>query len=294
MNIPGRTARHDARGRIVGSAAWSYGRLTALVISSIAIPTGLLAQQLKPETQRDFDCYVQAAETRMNAQKPFVRADSDGDLVARLANGERVETILANGKNPHKLAGGQLYDWIGTVFIPNVKLERLIRMLQDYDHRQRYFRETVSASKLLCQTGGHFGYTMTLMEPAVIDIESEATWYRVDEHRWRCNSYSVNTHEPGKDHGYLRRLYSYWRFSEVQKGIYVEAETITVSDEFGSMARTIGSLMGINPEKSLKHSLASMRDSVMESGVTIPSLPVGLPACPAPYRIGACSSVTNH
>src|ERR1017187_4305336 len=132
MNIPGRTARHDARGRIVGSAAWSYGRLTALVISSIAIPSGLLAQSLKPETQRDFDCYVQAAETRMNAQKVFVRADSDAALEARLVHGQKVETVPANGANPHALAGGQLYDWVGAVFIPGAKLDRLVAMLQDY------------------------------------------------------------------------------------------------------------------------------------------------------------------
>jgi hypothetical protein len=268
----------------------------AVAISCLAIPTGLLAQQLKPETQRDFDCYVQSAETRMNAQKDFIRTDSDTALNARLVRGQKVETILANGANPHGLHGGQLYDWIGAVFIPDASLERLVRMLQDYDHRAQYFSETISTSKLLCRTGeNHFRSTMRLKEPAVIDVESDVVWERVDEHRWRCRSYSIDTRETGKDHGYLRRLYSYWRFAETPKGVYVEAETITLSDEFGSMARTFGSmLLGINPEKSLRHSLASMRESVLKPGLQIPSPPVGLPECAAPVRLGACSSATGH
>jgi hypothetical protein len=171
MNISGSTGlRYDASRRIASSTASSYGRFTAVLISCVAIPTGLLAQQLKPETQRDFDCYVQSAETRMNAQKSFVRADSDKTLDDRLVRREKVETILANGKNPHRLAGGQLYDWVGAVFIPNTRLEKLIHMLQDYDHRRQYFRETESTSKLLCRTGGHFQYTMRLIEPAAIDV----------------------------------------------------------------------------------------------------------------------------
>jgi hypothetical protein len=273
MKIPARSA---------GSAAAPSARLAALVLSCIAVSTGLPAQQLKPETQRGFDDYIQAAEARMNAQKGFVRADSDTALNARLARGQKVETILANGANPHALAGGQLYDWVGVTFIPGASLDRLVRMLQDYDHRARYFAETIADSKLLCRTGeDHFRYTMRLKEPAVIDVESDVVWERVDEHRWRCRSYSVNTREAGKDHGYLRRLYSYWRFFEGPKGVYVEAETITLSDEFGSMARALGSMMGINPEKSLKHSLASMQESVMKPGLEIPSLPVGLPECAA-------------
>ena len=71
----------------------------------------------------------------------------------------------------------------------------------------------------------------------------------------------------GKDHGYLRRLYSYWRFAETDKGVFVEAETITLSDEFGAVTRTLGSaLMGINPEKSLKHSLDVHARMRLEAG----------------------------
>ena len=263
--------------------AWKKLLLSLAVIACIAIPAWLSAGTPKPETQRAFECYVQSAEARMDARKAFALASADSAWNKQLVEEKRIATMAPNGPNPHKLAGGHLYDWIGSVFIPGARIDRLVEMLQDYDHRAQYFPETISTSKLLCRSGkDHFRYTMRMKEPAVIDVDSDVVWERVDAQRWRCRSYSTKTTEVGKDHGYLRQLYSYWRFAEVEKGVYVEAETITLSDEFGGMTRALGSmLMGINPEKSLKHSLEAMRESVLKPGLTIPPLPEGLPQCEA-------------
>jgi len=251
---------------------------------------GLRAQQLKPETTHGFDCYVQSAEARMEARKQFLLADSDPALRDQLTRGRKIQTILANGPNPHQLPGGQLYDWIGTVFIPGVTLDRTLRMLQDYDHRAQYFPEIISSSKLLCRAGdNHFGFTMQMKEPAVIEVQSDVVWERLDAARSRCRSYSTNVREIGKSHGYLQRLYSYWRFAEAEKGVYVEAETITLSGEFSSVTRALGSmLMGINPEKSLKHSLESMRDSLLKKDLQFSLPPTGLTACGEPFHPAAC------
>ncbi len=143
-------------------------------ITSLAIAPGLRAQQLKPETLHDFECYVQAAEQRMTARQAFLLADSSSDVNAKLVNSRRIETVEADGPNPHKVAGGLIFDWIGSVFIPGVNLDRTVRMLQDYDHRAQYFSETISTSKLLCRKGNNqFHYSMRLKEPAVIDVESD-------------------------------------------------------------------------------------------------------------------------
>ncbi len=255
------------------------------------MPAGTPQRTLRPETARDFDCYVQAAEARMDTRQPFVLADSDPNLNEQVVRQGRIQTVAPNGANPHKITSGQLYDWIGSVFIPGASLARLILMLQDYDHRAQYFPETISSSKLLCRAGkDRFRYTMRMKEPAVLDVESEVTWQQVDARHWNCRSYSTSVQEAGKDHGYLRRLYSYWRFAEVEKGIYVESETITLSDQFGSVARAFGSaLLGINPEKSLKHSLSSMRESILKPGLQIASPPEGLPECAEAFHPAPCS-----
>ncbi len=257
----------------------------------LLFPAGFYGQQLKPETAQQFDCYVQSAEARMKARQAFVLADSDAALNQQLVNGQKVWTVEANGPNPHKLSGGQVYDWIGAVFIPGVALDRLLRMLQDYDHRARNFPETISASKLHCLTGtDHFQYSMRMKEPAVLDVDSDVVWERVDAQRWRCRSKSTHVAEVGKDHGYLRRLDSYWRFEEMGKGVLVESETITLSDEFSSVTRFLGSaLMGIKPEKSLRHSLASMRETILKPGLEIPPPPSGLPACGEPVPPPTCT-----
>jgi hypothetical protein len=265
-------------------------RALALVICCVAMPAGTPQRPLKPETASAFDCYVQSAEARMDARKNFLLAESDAALNEQLVRAGRVQTTAPNGVNPHKLAGGQLYDWIGSMFIPGARLDRLVPMLQDYDHRAQYFPETISSSKLLCRTGkDRFRYTMRMKEPAVLDVESDVAWEQIDATHWRCRSYSTNVQEVGKDHGYLRRLYSYWRFGETEKGVYVEGQTITLSDEFGGMARAIGSaFLGINPEKSLKHSLQSMRESVLKPGLQIANPPEGLPDCGEPFHPGPC------
>jgi hypothetical protein len=263
-----------------------------VIACCLLFPAGLGAQQLKPETAQQFDCYVQSAEARMDARRAFLLADTDAALNEQIVRGQKIRTLEPNGPNPHKLAGGQLYDWMGASFIPGATVDKLIRMLQDYDHRAQYFPETIATSKLLCLTGtDHFQSSMRMKEPAILDVESDVVWERVDAQRWRCRSLSMRVAEVGKDHGYLRRLNSYWRFAETGKGVFVEAETITLSDEFASVTRLLGSaLMGINPEKSLRHSLASMRESGLKPGLEIAKLPAGLPACGAPAPRAACAT----
>lgn len=264
----------------------------AVLAASCLIPCSFGAQQLKPETARDFGCYVQAAEQRMAARQAFLLADSEPAVNDRLVRGSRVETMPGYGANPHKVPGGLIFDFVGSVFIAGTNLDQTLRMLQDYDHRAQYFSETIASSKLLCRRGdGQFRYTMRLKEPAVIDVECDVVWERVDPHRWRCTSYSTEVQPLGKDKGYLRRLYSYWRFAETPNGVYVEGETITLSDEFSSLMRGLGSLVGISPEKSLRHSLDSMRQMLGKPGVQFPGPATGVAECGEPYRpehLGGC------
>ena len=69
----------------------------------------------------------------------------------------------------------------------------------------------------------------------------------------------------------------------------MEAETITLSGEFGSFMRALGSMMGINPEKSLRKTLESMRESHAQAGRwSSPRPPAGLPDCGEPVRMAGC------
>jgi hypothetical protein len=273
--------------RPVQLAAWIL-----LLGVSVCAPARLPAQELKPETAHAFDCYVQAVEARLDARKVFLAADADASLNERLVRGQRIETFPANGPNPHKLPAAHLYDWVGSVFIPAGTADRTIRLLQDYDHRAQFFSDMVSESKLACRSGeGHFQYSMVLKEPARIEVQSDVVWERVDARRWRCHSYSTSLREIGSNHGYLLRLYSYWRVAEVAKGIYVEGETVSLSGEFGAMTRAFGSMvLGINPEKTLRHSLTSIRESVLNQNLQFAGPPAGSPACGDIFHPASCEA----
>lgn len=272
------------------------GRYVLLGFSFATFTCGLRAQQpLKPQTLNDFECYVQSAEARMTARKTFLVAESDSAMNDQLVRGKKIVLAAQSGANPRKITGAMLYDWIGTVFIPGATLDRMIRMLQDYDHRAQYFSEVVASSKLLCRTGeGHFGYSMRLKEPAVIDSDNDVVWEKVDARHWRCRSYSTKVREE-KEKGYLLRLYTYWRVAEADKGVYVEGEAIELSGEFGSMTRALGSLfMGISPEKSLRRSLNSMREAMLKPGAEFALPPAGLPQCGEAYKPAACTTTTQR
>lgn len=262
--------------------------LAAVALQAI-LPARLPAQALKPETAQAYECYVQSAEDRMSARTSFLVADSNPAWNQQLVDGRKVMTMPGNGANPHKPPGALIYDWIGSVFIPGVKVERTIRMLQDYDHRPRFFPEIISTSKLLCRSGTErFGFSMQLKEPAVIDSDNDVVWERVDGRRWRCRSYSTKVREVGKQHNYLLRLNSYWRFAETDSGTYVEGQTITLSGEFGSLTRALGSMVGISPENSLRKTLNSMRESLLKPALEIAPPPEGLPDCGETVRMPAC------
>src|SRR5579862_3908829 len=157
----------------------------AVVFCCFATPGRLHAQTVKPRTTQEFECYVQSAEAKMAAQKAFLVVDGDAAMTQSVVRDLKVETVPGNGPNPHKIAGAMVNDWIGTVFIPGVTGDLAIRLLHDYDHRPLYFPEIVASSRLLCRSGeNRFGYAMRMKEPALIDLESDVTWERVDAHRW--------------------------------------------------------------------------------------------------------------
>jgi hypothetical protein len=256
----------------------------------LAAAAALQAQTPKPETLSAYACFVQTAESRMAARKTFLLVDGEPAGLRAVTHDHKIVTVAGNPVNPQKIPGGMIFDWVGTIFIPGASVQRTIQMLQDYDHRSDYFPEVVASSRLFCMTGaGRFGFRMRLKEPVVADSDNDVTWEQVDARRWRCRSYSGDVQEIGKPKGYLHRLYSYWRFAETDGGVFVEGETVTLSNEFGSMLRALGSIAGVSPEKSLRRSLTSMRESVLSKReFALP--PAGLPVCGEPARLPACKA----
>jgi hypothetical protein len=256
--------------------------------AALAIVSVMQAQSPKTERLSAYACYVQSAESRMSARATFLLVDAEPARIRELVREKKVFTAPGNTTNPQKVPGAMIFDWVGTLFIPGASVQRTVRMLQDYDHRSEYFPDVIVSSKLFCASGtSRFGFRMRIKEPTVAETDNDVVWERVDARRWRCRSYSGDVLEIGKQRGYLYRLNSYWRFAETGEGVFVEGQTITLSGEFGSFMRALGSLAGISPEKSLRRTLNSMRDTILSNrDFALPA--AGLPECGAEVRVEGC------
>src|SRR5689334_3824588 len=103
--------------------AWSRIYLGLAAVICVAIPAWLSAGTPKPQTQKEFECYVQSAEARMDARKAYILAETDSPLNKQLTEETRIATLAPNGTNPHKLSGGHVYDWIASSFIRGARVE---------------------------------------------------------------------------------------------------------------------------------------------------------------------------
>jgi hypothetical protein len=127
------------------------------------------AIELKQETLQAWDAYVRAAKTRMqeraSGQSPFLWVDEKPDRVQRVRAGE-VLVAPADSDSPHKVPRGLIHDWIGVVFLPNAKLDDVMRVLGDYDRYKDFYRPMVVKSKLLEQTHDHEKVTLLMLQKA--------------------------------------------------------------------------------------------------------------------------------
>jgi hypothetical protein len=229
----------------------------------------------KPETQAAFDRYVAAAESRIHTE-PSSRAGFLGiysfptaecrDVELRLRRGEVM--VQAVGNTPVEIPGGLIHDWVGTAFIPGVKVAQVLALVQDYDHLARYYSPDVQASRLIARTGNDFKIYMRLRKHKVItvvlDTEYDVHYGELDADHWYSDSRSTKIAEQdGGDHGFLRRLNSYWRFVQTEDGVIVQCEAISLTRDIptglGWMVRPFVTSI---PRESLEFTMTATRNAV--------------------------------
>jgi hypothetical protein len=68
---------------------------------------------------------------------------------------------------------------------------------------------------------------------------------------------------PGQGHGFLWRLYSYWRFEERDGGVYVECEAISLTRSVpAGLGWIIEPIIRNLPRESLANTLRATRDAL--------------------------------
>jgi hypothetical protein len=258
------------------------------------------------EAALDFDRYAQASEDRnrdeLASGKSFLWID-------RLPEGERRQNYAAlqqgqvviraiQGCEPRCATthGGLIHDWVGTVFIPGVSLPETLATLQDYDRDAEFYARQVVRAKLLSHTGDTFRVFLRLKEThgitVVLDTEYEIRYFNLDDRHAASQSHSTKILEVenagsakeraravGDDHGFLWRLYSYWRFYEADGGVYVQCNAISLTrDVPAGLGWMVGPFIEEIPRGSLQFTLAATRNALISHATNPKSASVDKPA----------------
>jgi hypothetical protein len=250
------------------------------------------AATLKPETLQAWETYAQLTEKRINEELarggPFLGLD-----FKKPEERDRIRKVLLKEGTPYvekkpirdardkefEVEDGMIHHWVGSIFVPRVKLETLRRWVQNYDRHADYFAE-VEKSKLLSRDGENFKIYLRLVRKKVLTVRyntEHSVVYR-DHSATRVSSRSIATKiaeisgagtaaekekTSANDQGFMWRLNSYWRFEETAGGVIVECESISLSRSipfgFGWVARPFVESV---PKESLHDMLAAIRDGV--------------------------------
>lgn len=237
---------------------------------------------LTPATTQAFERYIQGTESKLDQRvsgPEFLWLDGDAGRKLHAQRGEVVaQPAIAQGDV--EVSGGLVHDWVGGMFVRGAKLEKVLAMFQDYNNAKNVYQPEVVDSKTLARDGNQFRVYMRLLKKQIVTVvlntTHEVRYVPVNQTRWYSRSYSSRIAEvedagkstereltPGKDHGFLWRLNSYWRFEERDGGVYVECEAV-------SLTRTVPTGLGwlINPiirslpRQSLENTLRSAQKAL--------------------------------
>jgi len=185
-------------------------------------------------------------QQRLQPGQHFLWADEEENRISHVRGGEPY--IAPTGpQNPKKVPNGLIHDWVGTVFIPDTKIEDVLLTIRDYRRYKEFYHPGVVESKALASEGFKDRFSVVLMNKVLVskkalDSDCESSYFRVMTGTGiafperpafkKCRTTAKkNQHELPADvgTGLIWRLTSITRFEERDGGVYVELEAIALS-----------------------------------------------------------------
>jgi hypothetical protein len=253
------------------------------------------AAELKPETVAAFERYAAVTEARMDEDlrlNQFLALDRLPDSQRKeaydqLQRGQIYihELHSTEGDRPIHIPSGLIHHWVGVIFIPKSTLAETDAVLNDYQNEPEYYKPEIRRAKLVEKFGNKSKICLQIYNKSIVTvvlneysdvietpigstrIQSISRSTRVAE---VVNPGSPDEHErtDGNDHGYMWRLYSYWRLEEKDGGVYVQNESITLTRTVPAMlAWLVNPYVKSIPRDVLSHLLTNTRNAVMKTGL---------------------------
>jgi hypothetical protein len=230
-------------------------RTIVALAAALAIPVAAAAATLHPHTITAWNAYVAATEARITrelaASKGFLASDFSHDAAKARDSVRRGEVVIAQlstmGANGAGIdvPDGLISHWRGSIFLPGVTLETLLNRLQHPNERGPH-QQDVLALRVLAREPDRLKLFIKMTRKKVVTVtyNSEHVLAYRRHGPSRASSRSVSTkiaeledagtsterEKPqGEDRGFMWRLNSYWRYEQIEGGVIVELESVTLS-----------------------------------------------------------------
>jgi uncharacterized C2H2 Zn-finger protein len=277
---------------IVRRVIWPLAVVLALVPKLSASEAGAAAPNLKSNTLAAFNDYVKGTEARNDEE---LRRGTSLLWIDGLPENERVQAYQAlkrgevkmqkvperEGDQKVRCPGGMIHHWVGVVFIPGTKLQDVVRVLQDYDHHAQYYAPDVERSKIESRDGEHFVVFLRFRRHKVITVvlntRHDVQYVRDSETREHSRSSAVRIAEvedagksgerekpPAEDGGFLWRMETWWRMEELDGGVYVQSEVVSLTRDIpAGLGWLIGPFVTSIPKETLTFTLEATRKAAL-------------------------------
>jgi hypothetical protein len=205
------------------------------------------AEEPKQNTLLAWDDYISNVNTsvaeRNAGSRPFLWIDESPEAQRRVRKGEYVIT----NHDPRKVPQGLIHHWVGAMFVPNVSLDQVMRVLNNYDLYSDMFKPLIRKTSVIEREGDTVKLNVLAAQKAfsvtaAVETDEEIQIARLASDRVCIKADSVRIQEiadyghpsehifpEARRPGYVWRALIVERLEQRDGGVYVELETVTLS-----------------------------------------------------------------
>ena len=193
---------------------------------------------------------------------------------------QRLETLM-NGQKIH-CPGGMIHHWIALEFIPEAKLDDVLKVVEDYNHHAQYYAPDVERSRIESHDDDRFVIFLRFRRHKIVTVVLD-TWHDVHyfhdsgaQAHSRSSATQISQVEndgkanerekpPGDDDGFLWGMETWWRMEEREGGVYVQSEVASLTRDIPpGLGWLIGPFVTSIPKESLTFTLEATRKTVKQ------------------------------
>ena len=264
-------------------------RIALAVVALLAgTAVGSEAAELQPQTVAAWNRFVEVTERRIAAEladpdRFLVQdfrddaAETRRDVLSGSVRIDKLETLDADGERI-RVPKGTIHHWLGSALIPDVTLEEVLHALI-HAVEPEALQDDVLESRVLDRPGEDrlelfLKLRSTQMVTVHYNSEHAAAYTR---HRTGvASSRTIATRiaeldsagtpdereKPvGRDRGFLWRLNTYWRYQEVDEGVIVEVQSLSLSRGIPRLLRwMVSPLINRAARDTLSRTLVTMAE----------------------------------